>query len=525
MSPETCAAPGETEQVVNQAALIAEVEVFLKERVGLVNLDFARNLQENGGDSLAATLLSAYIRSKFNVDCPAAKLLGKRSLEEILCDLEFGAGMQIEIAKKADEYPLSDQQLGVVFDQIKTPLGKQYNLPLYVEIKKTFDMNRFRRCMLSVLKRHAGLRMQIVLKDERLMQRIEELKEENFVINDKGIVNDLNEALIQFCQPFNLEAEPLYRVAKISCANKTYLLFDMHHVVTDGYSKKILFDQIDALYAGRYPAFSNLAYIDYACWAEQQKRLPNRAKSLEYWKSKLFPLPSRLDLPTDYIRPAVRSADAGCVTASLALDDFSRLQAVARRTGVTMYEALIAAYSVVIGRIADTNDFILGSPALGRNVSGTAETVGMFASTACYRIKIDFGDSFVKHLQNVADEVRMTTQQEFFPFDELVKLAAHGMESPMERHPICDLMLAFHAKQLVNVELDGHPVVWDPAATKSAIFDLHMHIFERKNELDISLLFNSSIFSIQTASDLLSAYSEVVKKMTNHPEKSMESVL
>jgi surfactin family lipopeptide synthetase A len=311
----------------------------------------------------------------------------------------------------------------------------------------------------------------------------------------------------------------------VVCADTTYLLFDMHHIVTDGYSKKLLFDNINALYAGQYPALPGLAYIDYACWVDQQKCLPGRAVSLEYWKAKLFPLPTPLDLPTDHARPAVRSTKAECVRASLGAADVARLRNVARSAGATLYEALIASYSVAIACITNADDLILGSPSLGRNVSGTFETVGMFASTACYRIKANINDTFIGHLQKVADEVRVTTQQEFFPLDDLVKIAAQASPAPMARHPIFDIMLAFHAYQLVNVELDGHPVIWEPSATRSAIFDLHMHIFERPEELDIQLVFNSSIFSGQTASDLLAAYLEVVKKLTSRPEQSMESIL
>ncbi|MGF7192184.1 hypothetical protein JOE11_005262 [Robbsia andropogonis] len=511
--------------LVDQSALAGSMAAFLTEKIGLVDVDLSRSLQENGGDSLAATLLSAHLRSRFNVDCTAARLLGRQSLAEVSTRLEYDAGALIEAAPAADAYPLSDQQSGVAFDQIRTPLGKQYNLPLYVETGADFDFRRFRRCMLSALKRHAGLRMRMVLKDARLMQCIEAFDEADFVVEDRGVATDLQDELARFCQPFQLEEGPLYRVAKVACADKMYLLFDMHHIVTDGYSKKLLFDHINALYAGQYPALPSLAYIDYSCWVDQQKCLPGRAVSLEYWKTKLFPLPPPLDLPTDYARPAVRSTEAGCVRASLGAADVAELGNVARSAGATLYEALIASYSVAIACIANADDLILGSPSLGRNVSGTSETVGMFASTACYRIKPDIEDTFISHLQKVADEVRITTQQEFFPMDDLVKVAAQANPAPMARHPIFDLMLAFHARQLVNVELDGHPVIWEPAATRSTIFDLHMHIFERPDQLDIQLLFNSSIFSRQTASDLLAAYLEVIKKLTSCPAQSMASIL
>lgn len=513
------------ESPVGSVAIVSAIASFLKEKTGLADVDINRNLRENGGDSLAATLLAAYLRSRFKVDCSAAKLLGAQSLVHVSRHLEQVGSGTLAPAAKADTYPLSDQQNGVAFDQIRTPLGKQYNLPLYVETGPRFEIKRFMRCMNAVLKRHIGLRMRLVLRDGNLMQQIAAFDETGLDIVDRGVVDDLLEELAKFCQPFDLEKGPLYRIAKVSCARKHYLLFDMHHIVTDGYSKKLLFAQIDALYCGRYPALPDLAYTDYCCWMQGHKARPERAASLAYWKDKIFPLPQPLALPVDYAWSEVRSVGAGCVSAFVDADYVTLLSEVARRSGATLYEALIAAYGVTVACITGTKDFMLGSPALGRDLPGTADIVGMFASTACYRLDIEMQDSFSGHLEKVANEIRTTTQQTFFPLNEMVEMAAQERPDRTARHPIFDLMLAFHARQLVDVQLDSHPVVWEPAATRSAIFDLHMHIFERPTGLDIRLIFNNSLFSEQTASDWLSAYVEVSSALSRSPGNSMESVL
>ncbi|WP_354681935.1 condensation domain-containing protein [Cupriavidus necator] len=505
--------------------IVSAMASFLKEKAGMVDVDIDRSVRENGGDSLAATLLAAHLRSGFQVDCSAAKLLGEQSLVQVSRNLEQGVGGTIAPTAKSDAYPLSDQQTGVAFDQIRTPLGKQYNLPLYVETGPQFEIRRFSRCIIAVLKRHAGLHMRLVLRDGNLQQQIAAFDETELDIVDRGVTDDLQEELVRFCQPFDLEHGPLYRFAKVSCAGKHYLLFDMHHIVTDGYSKKLLFAQIDALYSGRYPALPDLTYTDYCCWVQAPKLEAERASSLAYWKAKIFPLPQPLALPVDRAWPPVRLVDAGCVSAFVGAEDVARLSEVAQHGGATLYEALIASYGIAVSCITGNRDFILGSPVLGRTLAGTENVIGMFASTACYRLDIDMRDSFSRHLAKVADEVRATTQQSFFPLNEMVEMAAQERPDRMSRHPIFDLMLAFHARQLVEVQLDSRPVIWEPAATRCAIFDLHMHIFERPTGLDIRLIFNSSLFSGQTASDWLSAYMEVISALSRVPGNSMESVL
>lgn len=513
------------ESPIGSGDIVSAMMSFLTEKIGLVSVNIDRNLRANGGDSLAATLLAADLRRRFKVDCSAARLLGAQSLMHVACHLERGGSGVIVPAANADVYPLSEQQKGVALDQIRTPLAKQYNLPMYVETGPQFDFKRFTRCMTTVLKRHVGLHMRLVLQDGNLMQRIAAFDQTSLDIVDRGVVEDLLKEVAEFCQPFDLEQGPLYRIATVTCARKSYLLFDMHHIVTDGYSKKLLFEQIDALYSGRYPALPELAYTDYCCWMQEQKSKPEWAASLEYWNEKIFPLPQPLALPVDHAWPPVRSNDAGCVTAFVAPDDVALLSDVAGQGGATLYEALIAAYGVAVAFITGTRDFILGSPTLGRDLPSTDDIVGMFTSTACYRLNIDMQDTFSKHLEKVAHEVRTTVQQAFFPLDEIAKTAALERPNGMARHPVFDLMLAYHARQLVDVELDGHSVISEPAATRSAIFDLHMHIFERPNGLDVRLIYNSSLFAEQTASDWLSAYLEVIGALSRAPEKRLEFAL
>ena len=90
------------------------------------------------------------------------------------------------------------------------------------------------------------------------------------------------------------------------------LLLNQHHIVTDGWSVRILVDELAELYgAQRRNTAATLAelpiqYPDFAVW--QRERLSDVVlqQPLDYWKRQLAGI-EPLELPTDRPRPPVRS--------------------------------------------------------------------------------------------------------------------------------------------------------------------------------------------------------------------------
>src|SRR4029077_20816712 len=112
-------------------------------------------------------------------------------------------------------------------------------------------------------------------------------------------------------RPFDLERGPLLRAMLLRRGDEDHaLLFDMHHIISDGWSAGVLVQEVTALYAafaeGRPSPLPELPvqYADFAVW--QRGWLPGDVLERQrgYWRERLAGAPS-LDLPTDRPRPAV----------------------------------------------------------------------------------------------------------------------------------------------------------------------------------------------------------------------------
>jgi hypothetical protein len=123
-----------------------------------------------------------------------------------------------------------------------------------------------------------------------------------------------------------------------------------------------------------------IQYADYAGW--QRDRLQGEALEvqLDYWKQRLSGMAPVLDFPFDRPRPALRGGFGAGQTFSVSRKLLEALRALSRREGVTLYMTLLAAFQTLLGRYADLEEVVVGSPEAGRHRVETEPLIGYFVN-------------------------------------------------------------------------------------------------------------------------------------------------
>src|SRR5699024_3553651 len=111
-----------------------------------------------------------------------------------------------------------------------------------------------------------------------------------------------------FVRAFDLEKAPLLRVGLIELGiNRHLLLFDIHHIVSDGASSSILIHEFVQLYKGEELPALRIQYKDYAVWQQEEVQSQQMNKQEEYWLDVFHGEIPVLDMPTDFVRPAIQT--------------------------------------------------------------------------------------------------------------------------------------------------------------------------------------------------------------------------
>ncbi|MEU7693420.1 amino acid adenylation domain-containing protein [Microbispora sp. SCL1-1] len=218
--------------------------------------------------------------------------------------------------------------------------------------------------------------------------------------------------------PFDLaEGVPL-RVALITIGALDHVLcVTMHHIIGDGWSLGILFDDLAECYTarlhGRAPSLAPLPVqpSDYARW---QRRRAERA--VPYWQERLADPPPP-DLPCGMGNGGEGQGDFQVVR--LGREIAAELDRLARENRTTLFTVLMAAYQVLLHRHTGHTDVLVGTAVAGRDRVELEPMIGYLSQTVVLRGDLDGDPSFTELLARTRQEALTALSRPSVPFERI----------------------------------------------------------------------------------------------------------
>ncbi|QSF97260.1 lichenysin non-ribosomal peptide synthetase LicA [Bacillus paralicheniformis] len=487
-------------------------EVLGAEQVGIHDQFF-----ELGGHSLKAMAMLAKIYKAFGVEVPLQVLFEKptvAALSGFVSEAEKDGFTVIEPAPESDDYPLSLAQQRIYIVSQLEDAGVGYNMPAAAMLEGTLDVQRLEAAFQKLIDRHEALRTSFTVVDgeprQNIHQRVQ-FKIEKVKADGKPI----EQMAKSFVRRFDLAKAPLMRAGLVRLADGRHvLLFDMHHLVSDGVSISIILNELAALYKGEELPEPNLHYKDYAFWQRTQAQ-KGFQKEEAYWQSVFAGELPVLQLITDEPRPSVQSFEGDRVSAVLPKDMKEKLAVLAEQNGATLYMVMLAAYNMLLAKYSGQEDVIVGTPAAGRRHSDLEGIIGMFVNTLAIRSKVESGRTFRDFLHDVKKTVIDAFEHQDYPFERLAEKV--GASRDLSRHPVFDTMFILqNAWEDIPMLGDLHLSIYE-TNFNIAKFDLTLQAKEEQGELILDLDYSTKLFKKDTAERMLKAYLHLLEGMTADP--------
>ncbi|MDW6055829.1 lichenysin non-ribosomal peptide synthetase LicA [Bacillus paralicheniformis] len=487
-------------------------EVLGAEQVGIHDQFF-----ELGGHSLKAMAMLAKIHKAFGVEVPLQVLFEKptvAALSGFVSEAEKDGFTVIEPAPESDDYPLSLAQQRIYIVSQLEDAGVGYNMPAAAMLEGTLDVQRLEAAFQKLIDRHEALRTSFTVVDgeprQNIHQRVQ-FKIEKVKADGKPI----EQMAKSFVRRFDLAKAPLMRAGLVRLADGRHvLLFDMHHLVSDGVSISIILNELAALYKGEELPEPSLHYKDYAFWQRTQAQ-EGFQKEEAYWQSVFAGELPVLQLITDEPRPSVQSFEGDRVSAVLPKDMKEKLAVLAEQNGATLYMVMLATYNMLLAKYSGQEDVIVGTPAAGRRHSDLEGIIGMFVNTLAIRSKVESGRTFRDFLHDVKKTVIDAFEHQEYPFERLAEKV--GASRDLSRHPVFDTMFILqNAWEDIPMLGDLHLSIYE-TNFNIAKFDLTLQAKEEQGELILDLDYSTKLFKKDTAERMLKAYLHLLEGMTADP--------
>jgi amino acid adenylation domain-containing protein len=415
--------------------------------------------------------------------------------------------------------------------------GVAYNAPAAFRIRGHIDADVLELALRALAGRHEILRTRYDLVGETPMQFIESAVDVRLTrIDLTGLEPAEREAELQRLlhqeseHPFDLVSDPVMRSTLIQVAHDDYVFMHvLHHIATDGYSRAIIFRDLTILYdsiADGVPSpltDLEIQYGDYAVWHRRWLDGGVLDQQLGYWKERLAGSPARLELPTDFPRPAVRSAqgDHRSLMVDMALRE--DLRAIGREENATLFIALLASFATLLHRYSGQDDVVVGTPFAGRNRTEFESMVGYFINPLALRVDLSGNPSFRTLLNRARETTIDAFQHADVPFEMVVN--ATRPERDMSQTPVFQAMMVLHNPAWQTDRPKFQPrgttateVVHEKGWSK---FDVLLGMSERQNGLNTTWEYSTDLYEDSTIKRMMSHFRQLIASAVEDPDRSL----
>jgi amino acid adenylation domain-containing protein len=289
-------------------------------------------------------------------------------------------------------------------------------IPIMVHLEGPLDLLGLRRALQEIVDRHEVLRTSFREEAGRPVQVVHAgLAVHLPVIDLEALPPQDRLAEIQRLSAldrrthFDYERAPLFRLSLFRCAEReSVLLFTIHHIAFDGWSRSVLLGELAAVYnAFREGLASPLRplpaqYQDFARWQRQTVAGEALERQVAFWRHHLQGA-SSLDLAGGRPRPAVRTFEAGVETFTVPPELERRLEAFAAERCVTLFMTLLTAFNVVLREETGVDDIVIICLFANRNQVEVESLIGNFYAGLPLRTRSGGARTFRGLLERVRD--------------------------------------------------------------------------------------------------------------------------
>ncbi|AMW13850.1 hypothetical protein A4E84_32730 [Streptomyces qaidamensis] len=488
------------------------------EVLGVADVGVDDSFFDLGGHSLLVTRLVSRIRTVLGAELSIKQVFETTTVAELAALLDTAATARTSVTParpRPARVPLSLAQERLWFLHRFEGPGATYNLPMALRLSGHLDRDALRAALDDVVARHEPLRTTFAEDADGPYQVVRDDAALDLTLVTTDTERLEGELAGAARHPFDLTGDIPARAWLFRVADDDHvLLFLVHHIAADGWSVRVLAEDLATAYSARRtgtaPPWPELPldYADFAVWQREVLGSGDDPRSLlggqlEFWRHRLAGLPEELALPADRPRPAVASNRGDRLEFEVPAALHTRVAEVAREHRVSVFMVMQAALAALLSRLGAGTDVPIGTPVAGRGDEAVERLVGCFVNTLVLRTDTSGDPTFAELLDRVREADLAAYAHQDLPFERLVEELKP--ERSLARHPLFQVMLASaDGTGEATAGLPGVTARPLTVGTHTAQFDLYLTFRERRGGdgalgIGCSLEFATDLFDADTA--------------------------
>jgi amino acid adenylation domain-containing protein len=459
-----------------------------------INTDFYRS----GLSSLSAMQFNVRLADEFGVVIKTSDI-NRNNTIVLLEKFIANAPKQNSRHEERDVYPLTGSQKGIFVECEKHPESVIYNIPFLFTLEESIDVEKLKAAVSKTISAHSYMNTRFFVNENgELCQKpqSEDFEPEIIKISDC----EFEKLRPNLVRPFKLDGERLYRIEIYVTDSHKYMLIDFHHIMTDGNSFDIFFNDLSKAYCGEELKPETYTGFDAALSEESEIKNGNYKKSALYYDS-VFSGVEAESLPIFDKKESTPTKGLAKYKLSVTT---KTANAFCENTGITLNTLFTGVFGIVAARYSNANDALFATIYNGRNDSRLENTVCMLVKTLPVYCHFDNKTTISVYMTALQEQLINSMANDIVPFADIS--AKYGITS--------DLLFAYQA------ELSDDQQLGDTIAKGE---DLSLDLPKEPLLIQVRLYDGAYYLTAEYRSDLYNA--DTIENILDSYNAAMESVL
>ena len=391
--------------------------------------------------------------------------------------------------------PLSKSQYGLYVECVEHQGEAYYNLSYLYVLDGSLDEVKLKTAIETAVAAHPTLFTRIELNEQGdPIQSIDD--SETFSLQVEHIA-DIKVEKQSMVVPFDIYNDRLFHIRLLKDHSRFYLLLDIHHIICDGTSLKVILNDIDAAYNGQTPETEALTLADVACTEVELRQAPAYVEDKQ-WYAQNFDCgdcysPLLPDLEETEPKEGLMSRTLSVSTESV--DAFCKKHGIFKSTFFT------AVYSYLLAKYNNEREVLFSTVYSGRTDKRLEHTVAMLVKTLPVYAKFTDDTTVLDFLKAGQQQMAGCRQHDSYSFSDVISDLNLQIGS----------YFAWHGSVLDNVNICGKPMTAIQMCNTTLEVPFYIKALIRDGHYCVEAEYKANLYSKEIICQFLESYEAVVE--------------
>lgn len=478
-----------------------------------------------GGNSLLITLLVEEIEKVFGVELFVEEIYDygtiaqqKEVIEDRLTEKEQKTKEKATEEKEENmqekeqgEYELLSMQRLILNSIRRNPGKSDWNLTLTFKISGPLDMERMQQAYVQVCQNHPILCCQLVSKEGRdYLRQNKDISPKVKIIrvekeNIKEAEQEVHAALKQEAlTPVDCGGDCLAEMKLYHINEQThYLLFKISHLIADGWSLNLIFDELCSCYTEKKILHKESKdFSDYVSYEKTFLDSKAGQEQIAYWKN--------IEQKSHHLAVAKYKAPDSVISLEYILINvtvLNKLRKFAKEKRVSLFQMVLTLYHLTVQDFFGVKDSSIGVMVGKRNNMEYANTVGLFARALLSKVETEEGEALEDTLQKVRKESNRMLERQMCSLGSLIE---SGQKETFA--DFADFLLTYQNFKNSELDIEGLQFSAHMISEIEAICPMTILFYDSPQAMVGTVQYDPQYFSRQDIREFIKKFHENVQR-------------